>query len=89
MADKKTFTKKFNKNGKKATPQKKNVATKISIAPDAIGPFYEYTMSKESIADTLRDRKGADAKKHPQQYLCEFVTEQYGLRGTCIKVYGV
>jgi hypothetical protein len=46
-------------------------------------------MSKEAIKDTLRDRKGADAKKNPQQYLCEFVTEQCGLRGTCVKVYGV
>ena len=87
MAEKKVFTKKnFNKNGKR--PQKKNV-TKPVIRPDAPGPFYEYSMSKEAIKDTLRDRKGADAKKNPQQYLCEFVTEQCGLRGTCVKVYGV
>lgn len=88
MTEKKVFTKKnFNKNGKK--PQQKKNATTPVIRPDAVGPFYEYSMSKEAIADTLRDRKGPDAKKNPQQYLCEFVTEQCGLLGTCVKVYGV
>lgn len=82
--EKKMNTKKnFNKNKK----QKKNVSVTLTL--DSVGPFYEYSMSKEAVKDILRDRIGADAKKHPQTYLCEYVTEQYGLKGTCIKVYGV
>jgi hypothetical protein len=86
MADnKKVYSKKNHGNGKKKV-QNKNVKRALFTPTDAIGPFYEYTMSKECAADTLRDRRGEDAKKHPAQYLCEFVTEQYGLKGTCVRV---
>lgn len=50
------------------------------------GRAYEYKMGKECAQNILKNRKGADAKKNPQQYLCEYVTEQYGLLGTCIRV---
>ena len=50
------------------------------------GRAYEYKMSAECARNILKDRKGNDAKKNPQQYLCEYVTEQYGLLGTCVKV---
>lgn len=87
MADnKKVFVKKNRGNGKRKV-QNKNVAKRALFTPtDAIGPFYEYTMSKDCAADVLRDRRGEDAKKHPAQYLCEYVTEQYGLKGTCVRV---
>ena len=85
MADKKVFVKKNRGNGKKKV-QKNDVKRALFHGADAIGPFYEYTMSKECVKDILSDRKGQDAKKHPAQYLCEYVTEQYGLKGTCVRV---
>ena len=34
----------------------------------------------------LDERTGADAKKDPQKYLCDFVNEQYNLLGYCVQV---
>ena len=47
---------------------------------------FEYKMSKELGSSLLKDRKGEDKKKHPQEYLCQIVNEQFGIKGTCTKV---
>lgn len=94
--------KNFNKNNKNATAksgaQKRNQKrdntpknfnvnqSKAQAVMNVEGRAYEYKMSAECARNILKDRKGNDAKKNPQQYLCEYVTEQYGLLGTCIKV---
>ena len=33
----------------------------------------EYRMSAEMAKEILRNRKGEDAKMHPQAYLCKYV----------------
>lgn len=94
--------KNFNKNNKNATAksgaQKRNQKrdntpknfnvnqSKNQAVMNVEGRAYEYKMSAECARNILKDRKGNDAKKNPQQYLCEYVTEQYGLLGTCIRV---
>lgn len=47
---------------------------------------YEYKMSKELGDSILKMRKGTDKNKHPQEYLCELVNEQFGIKGNCTKV---
>lgn len=69
------------------TPKNFNVnQSKAQAVMKVEGRAYEYKMSAECARNILKNRSGADAKKNPQQYLCEYVTEQYGLLGTCIKV---
>lgn len=84
MADvKKKVTKKTTK-----APQKK-VARTVILTPDAIGPFYEYNMAPAQAYCITHDTDGKtikEAKGREQEYLVEFVNEQYGLMGTCIRV---
>lgn len=47
------------------------------------GDPYEYQMSRECANDILKE---CPKNIHPQQYLCDFVTEQYGLIGWCQRV---
>lgn len=69
------------------TPKNFNVnQSKAQAVMKVEGRAYEYKMSAECARNILKNRSGQDAKKNPQQYLCEYVTEQYGLLGTCIKV---
>ena len=100
MAEQRKNFNKSNKNDVKAksnggkknqkrdnTPKDFNVnAAKTQAVMNVEGRAYEYKMSAECARTILKERKGNDAKKNPQQYLCEYVTEQYGLLGTCIKV---
>lgn len=85
MADnKKKYVKKTNNKVKKAM-QKKPVV----ISADAVGPFYEYCMGKQCAYNTTHDADGKivkEAKGREQEYLVDFVNEQYGIMGTCIKV---
>lgn len=50
------------------------------------GLLYEYQMSKDYANSILRLKKKDKSKKDPQPYLCDFVNQQMGLRGTCVKV---
>ena len=50
-----------------------------------IGNF-EYKMSKEMADAYLKSRNGADKNKHPQEYLCDIVNSQFGIKGTCTRV---
>lgn len=46
----------------------------------------EYKMSKEMANFYLKNRKGEDKKKRPQEYLCKVVDEEFGIKGNCTKV---
>ena len=46
----------------------------------------EYKMTKEMADALLSMRKGEDKKKHPQEYLCELVNSQFGVKGRCTRV---
>ena len=87
MADvKKKVTKKTNT---KAVAKKPVQKRPVIISADAIGPFYEYTMGRSSAYDITHDVEGRvvkEAKGREQAYLVDYVNEQYGLMGTCIRV---
>lgn len=52
-------------------------------APEVCAGTIEYKMSK-SMADEII--KVAKSKKTPQEILCNYVNEQCGLKGFCVKV---
>lgn len=86
MADtKKKFVKKTNNKAVKKPVQKRPVI----IAADAIGPFYEYSMGKQSAYAITHDVEGKiikEAKGREQEYLVEYVNDQYNIMGTCVRV---
>lgn len=47
---------------------------------------FEYKMTKEMANAYLNTRKGEEKKKHPQEYLCQVVNNEFGIKGTCTKV---
>ena len=47
---------------------------------------FEYKMPKACAEKLLKERKGEDKKKNPQEYLCQIINEGYGIKGTCVKV---
>ena len=46
----------------------------------------EYKMTKEMADAFLKARKGDDKKKHPQEYLCNIINTDFGIKGNCVKV---
>lgn len=85
-AIKKTGKKNF--NGKKPVKKKFANPSALNRGPAPIGKAgdIEYKMSRECAEGILKDRKSPEAKMHPQAYLCQYVNEQYGLLGNCVKV---
>jgi hypothetical protein len=62
-------------------------ATKKNVTSVYIPGGFEYRMSRESMKSILDTRKNAvDKGKNEQDYLCKYIDEQYGLKGTCVKV---
>ena len=51
---------------------------------DRYGDPYEYSMSRTCANDILKE---CPKNIKPQQYLCDFVTEQYGIMGYCQRVH--
>ena len=47
---------------------------------------FEYKMTKEMADAYLKGRKGTDKNKHPQEYLCNVVNSEFGIKGTCTRV---
>jgi hypothetical protein len=46
----------------------------------------KYKMS-EAMADAyLKGRKGEDKKKNAQEFLCNLVNTQFGIKGNCVEV---
>lgn len=48
--------------------------------------YFEYKMTKEMANAYLNARKGEEKKKHPQEYLCQIVNDNFGIKGTCTRV---
>lgn len=46
----------------------------------------EYKMTKAMADYLLKSRKGDAKKKNNQQYLCDYVNEQCGVKGNCVRV---
>lgn len=46
----------------------------------------EYKITKEMADAYLKARKGDDRKKHPQEYLCDVINTEFGVKGRCIRV---
>lgn len=91
--DNKKVGKDNNKNIRKNNQRKKApvvAATNAKQKPffakkpaDKTGAPFEYKMSLESAIDILRD---CPSKIRPEQYLCDFVNDEYGLKGWCCRV---
>ena len=47
---------------------------------------FEYKMTKEMANAYLNARKGEEKKKHPQEYLCQIVNNEFGIKGICTRV---
>lgn len=47
---------------------------------------FEYKMTKEMADAYLKSRKGTDKNKHPQDYLCQVVNNEFGIKGNCTRV---
>jgi len=47
---------------------------------------FEYKMSTRLYDEYLKSRKGEDKKLPPQEFLCKVVNQEYGIKGTCVKV---
>ena len=52
-------------------------------APEVCAGTIEYKMSKVMADEII---KAAKSKKTPQEILCNYVNEQCGLKGFCVKV---
>ena len=46
----------------------------------------EYKMTSTMAKEILKLRKGAAAKRDPQEYLVEYVNRHYGLLRPCVRV---
>ena len=46
----------------------------------------EYKMTQEMADAYLKARKGEAKKQHPQEYLCEVINTEFGVKGNCVKV---
>ena len=83
-------SKKVTKKNTNKVKGKKPVSKKsVIITSQSIGPFYEYKMSEECAYAITHDMDGKvlkDAKGKTTDYLVNYINEQYGLRGTCIRV---
>lgn len=47
---------------------------------------FKYKMSKEMADAYLKSRSGDEKNKHPQEYLCMVVNNEFGVKGNCIQV---
>ena len=48
---------------------------------------FEYKMTKEMADAYLKGRKGTDKNKHPQDYLCQVVNNEFGIKGNPVGAY--
>ena len=47
---------------------------------------FEYKMTARLCDEYLKSRKGEDKRLPPQEFLCKVVNQEYGIKGTCVKV---
>ena len=78
--------KRKNQNNQKPPTVKATTSTDTFVAKkpaDKFGRPYEYKMSRLCANEILKE---CPSRTKPQQYLCDYVTEQYGLLGWCCRV---
>ena len=46
----------------------------------------EYKMTKDMADFYLKTRKGDAKKKHPQEFLCDVINTEFGVKGHCTRV---
>lgn len=64
-----------------------NNDTRVRIAKNAVGPFYEYTMSRD-MAQTYMDWRTKHGSREEKgmpwrDFLAKIVNTEFGIRGTC------
>ena len=47
---------------------------------------FEYKMTTRLYEEYLKGRKGKNKNLDPQTYLCQIINEEYGIKGTCVRV---
>lgn len=62
------------------------MATENNLSTRSYYGNIEYEMSKEMAKQILDTRKGTERNMPPQQFLCQVVNEDFGIKGNCIKV---
>lgn len=53
---------------------------------DVNAGYFEYKMTNELAQSYLKMRKGKERTSDIQNYLCNIVNEEYGIKGICTKV---
>lgn len=96
VENKKNFTKNKKSFNKKNFNAKKKPNTHFANEQTAryfypkdpyVGKEYvEYCMPKASIIDLLNNRTKLEQKINPQKYLCDYVNNECGLMGYCVRV---
>lgn len=81
---KKNFKKINNKRRKTKDFGTKNPNARLLKLPEFHHGFIEYKMPKAMAEDILNDKS---VKGSAQEILCNYVNDQYGLLGFCIKVH--
>jgi hypothetical protein len=87
--NKKSFNKKnFNAKKKPNTHCANEQTAKYFYPKDATEgrEFVEYRMPKASIIDLLASRDKLEMKMNPQKFLCDYVNNECGLMGYCVRV---
>lgn len=46
----------------------------------------EYKMPEAFAKQLLKKRQDDETKTRPQEYLCDYVNREFGIKGTCVKV---
>ena len=92
----KNFKGKFQKRNEKKKPDKfsmkKQLERKHQPIPRSVEEWdghrglIEYQMGRDMADNILDLRKGRDKGIDPQKWLCDYVNDQLGLIGYCIKV---
>ncbi len=78
--------KKENQRHKPPTLNVTSAKTKVYYAKkplDKYGDPFEYKMSKETANELLKE---CPTSIRPEQYLCDIINDEYGLRGWCQRV---
>lgn len=58
-----------------------------TVSPKPYEGNIEYEMNKEMAKQILATRKGAEQNIPAQQFLCQVVNEEFGLKGYCTRVH--
>lgn len=48
--------------------------------------YFEYKMTKDMIQNLLKEKRKKNIKGTDQEYLCNYINEQFGVKGECVKV---